>query len=159
MPSHTRHAKPNHAAWPLFIWQNVTKQYKKAIGYTHYKPKHLKRAIIWPHKGHTTKKKRVTTGINAKNLQAYNGWVGGRSGSKNGNKKTEKLQRIMWPRSPAHTSTQTLRCVWEKFFPLHSFLSQWRPRKFQRGGGCMVDLIVSRGHLIQYRFQRSFLTY
>ena len=31
----------------------------------------------------------------AKNLQAYNGWVGGRSGSKNGNKKTEKLQRIM----------------------------------------------------------------
>ena len=31
----------------------------------------------------------------AKNLQAYNGWVGGRSGSKNGNKKTEKLQRII----------------------------------------------------------------
>ena len=45
--------------------------------------------------GTYNKVKRETTGINAKNLQAYNGWVGGRSGSKNGNKKTEKLQRIM----------------------------------------------------------------
>ena len=124
--SHTTgsHAKPNHAALPLSIQQNVTKQYKKANGYTHYKPKHLKRAIIWPHKGLTTKEKEKPWVSSPKNLKAYNEWVGGRSGSKNSNKKTEKLQRIMWPRPPAHTSTQTPRCVWEKRFPLHSFLSQ-----------------------------------
>ena len=33
-----------------------------------------------------------------------------------------------------------------------------RPRKFQRGGGCMINL-VSRGPLIQYGFQKSFLTH
>ena len=77
--SHTTgsHAKPNHTAWPLFIQQNVTKQYKKTNGYTHYKLKHLKRAIVRPHKGFTTKKKGETRGIKHKKLTSLQR-VGGR---------------------------------------------------------------------------------
>ena len=128
------------------------KQFKKANGYTHYKPKHLKRAIIWPRKGLTTKKKEKPRVSSAKNLQAYNGWVGGRSGSKNGNKKREKLQRIMWPRPPAHTSTQTPRYVWEKRFPLHSFLSQRKTTLIARK---MIQFKVAQNsfqHIPRHRF-------
>ena len=124
--SHTTgsHAKPNHTAWPLFIQQNVTKQYKKTNGYTHYKLKHLKRAIVRPHKGFTTKKKGETRGIKRKKLTSLQR-VGGREVRlKERQQENWKTTRIMWPRPPAHTSTQAPRCVWEKRFPLHSFLSQ-----------------------------------
>ena len=124
--SHTTgsHAKPNHAAWPLFVQQNVTKQYKESNGYMYYKPKHLKREIIWPHKGLTTKKKGRNHGYQAQktNKPTTGGWEGGQA-QRTATRKL-KTTRIMWPRPPAHTSTQTPRCVWEKRFPLHSFLSQ-----------------------------------
>ena len=63
--------------------------------------------------GTYNKEKRELLVSSAKNLQAFNGWVGGRSGSKNGNKKTENYNTSC-DLDPPHTLAPRLPDVCEK---------------------------------------------
>ena len=74
--------------------------------------------------GTYNKEKRELLVSSAKNLQAFNGWVGGRSGSKNGNKKTENYNTSC-DLDPPHTLAPRLPDVCEKkvFRFIHSSAS------------------------------------
>ena len=95
--SHTvwSHAKPNHIAWPLLSSYNDTKEWLE---------------------NNFTSTKHI--------LQALHGWVGGWDMSGNcrwQNKPEPYTSHMTW--NLPHTCTQTPSCVWEKLFPLLSFLS------------------------------------
>ena len=80
---------------------------------TNYKPKHQKEQYMTPQRTYNKEKREKPLASNVKNLQACNGWVGGRSGTMNVNKKTENY-KMSCDLDPPHTPVPRLPDVCEE---------------------------------------------